>query len=48
MDCKPLGLHPTKDCNGVEMAGFTVHELGYYMPKLLGMGRRVAVCDQLK
>ena len=47
-----LGITLTKRANGqgktVEMAGFPHHALDTYLPKLIGAGRRVAICDQLE
>ncbi|GAB6394388.1 MAG: DNA mismatch repair protein MutS [Bacteroidales bacterium] len=47
-----LGIAQTKRSNGgipsIEMAGFPYHALNTYLPKLVGAGKRVAVCDQLE
>ena len=42
----------TKRANGkgktIEMAGFPHHALDTYLPKLIRVGKRVAICDQLE
>jgi DNA mismatch repair protein MutS len=47
-----LGIAKTRRSNGgipsIEMAGFPYHALNTYLPKLVGAGKRVAVCDQLE
>ena len=47
-----LGITLTKRSNGkgktIEMAGFPHHALDTYLPKRIGAGRRVAICDQLE
>src|SRR5271156_2930515 len=47
-----LGIVLTKRSNGkaseVELAGFPLHALDTYLPKLVRAGLRVAVCDQLE
>ena len=36
------------NCKGSEMAGFPLHALDTYLPKLVRAGKRVAICDQLE
>ena len=47
-----LGITLTKRANGkgktIEMAGFPHHALDTYLPKLIRVGKRVAICDQLE
>ena len=47
-----LGITLTKRANGkgktIEMAGFPHHALDTYLPKLVRVGKRVAICDQLE
>ena len=47
-----LGITLTRRANGkkksVEMAGFPHHALDTYLPKLIRVGKRVAICDQLE
>ena len=47
-----LGITLTKRNNGAsvgsEMAGFPHHALDTYLPKLIRVGKRVAICDQLE
>lgn len=47
-----LGMVLTKRSNGVptsvELCGFPHHALNTYLPKLVGAGYKVAVCDQLE
>ena len=48
-----LGLTLTRRNNGnhckvAEMAGFPLHALDTYLPKLVRAGKRVAICDQLE
>ena len=47
-----LGIVLTRRRNGaatyVELAGFPHHALDTYLPKLVGAGYRVAICDQLE
>jgi DNA mismatch repair protein MutS len=47
-----LSIALTKKSNGaagpIEMAGFPHHALDTYLPKLVRVGRRVAICDQLE
>lgn len=49
---KVLGIVLTKRANGsaahIELAGFPHHSLESYLPKLVGAGYRVAICDQLE
>ena len=50
---KILGITLTRRNNGgstgqTEMAGFPYHALDTYLPKLIRVGRRVAICDQLE
>lgn len=47
-----LGITLTKRANGsashVELAGFPHHALDTYLPKLVALGKRVAICDQME
>ena len=48
-----LGITLTRRNNGgngdsIEMAGFPHHALDTYLPKLIRVGKRVAICDQLE
>lgn len=47
-----LGITLTKRANGsashIELAGFPYHALDNYLPKLVGFGKRVAICDQME
>jgi DNA mismatch repair protein MutS len=43
-----LGLTPTSRDKSVAMAGFPHHQLEQYLQKLLHLGYRVAVCDQVE
>lgn len=47
-----LGITLTRRNNGAasgaEMAGFPHHALDTYLPKLIRVGKRVAICDQLE
>ena len=47
-----LGITLTRRNNGAasgaEMAGFPLHALDTYLPKLIRAGKRVAICDQLE
>lgn len=47
-----LGITLTKRANGsashVELAGFPHHALDTYLPKLVALGKRVAICDQVE
>lgn len=47
-----LGITLTKRANGsashIELAGFPHHALDTYLPKLVGFGKRVAICDQIE
>lgn len=50
-----LGITLTRRSNGksatsapIEMAGFPFHALDTYLPKLIRVGKRVAICDQLE
>ena len=47
-----LGITLTKRATGkgktIEMAGFPHHALDTYLPKLIRVGKRVAICDQLE
>lgn len=50
---KILGITLTKRNNGgnageIAMAGFPHHALDTYLPKLIRVGKRVAICDQLE
>lgn len=49
---KALGLTLTsrskRDAEPMPMAGFPHHQLENYLRKLLAMGKRVAVCEQVK
>lgn len=49
---KILGIVQTKRANGsaseIELAGFPLHALDTYLPKLVAHGLRVAICDQLE
>ena len=52
---KILGITLTRRSNGknangaaTEMAGFPHHALDTYLPKLIRVGKRVAICDQLE
>jgi DNA mismatch repair protein MutS len=47
-----LGITLTKRANGsashIALAGFPYHSLDTYLPKLIGAGQRVAICEQLE
>lgn len=47
-----LGITLTKRANGpgqhIELAGFPHHALDTYLPKLVRVGKRVAICEQLE
>lgn len=43
-----LTRRSNKNVDGVQMAGFPHHALDTYLPKLVRMGLRVAICDQLE
>lgn len=47
-----LGITLTKRANGaashIDLAGFPYHALDTYLPKLVGFGKRVAICDQIE
>lgn len=47
-----LGITLTRRANGaasyVELAGFPYHAIDTYMPKLVRVGERVAICEQLE
>ena len=49
---KLIGLVQTRRSNGdkgdVPMAGFPHHALDTYLPKLVSLGYKVAICDQLE
>lgn len=47
-----LGITLTRRANGaaayVELAGFPHHALDTYLPRLVALGKRVAICDQVE
>lgn len=42
-----LGITLTKDKAGDRLAGFPHHALDTYLPRLIGAGHRIAICDEL-
>ena len=45
---KLLNLVLTSSLDGIPLAGFSYHFLDNYLPKLVKMGYRVAICEQLE